>query len=666
MISINHVESTTEANICKFFARNCIPPMVRPIGEWAEKEIVIPSGPFEGYPYSLETLPYAPLLLNEFGKWAKHVVTGPSQAGKSLNAFVLVIMYYVFEKQMDVIVGIPDLNMSGDKWNDIESVISKSSYKHLLPKKGQGSKGASKVVKIEFLNGRSLRFMSGGGGDKQRAAATAQALVVTETDGLDTVSANSQEGQTKIQQLLARLNSFGDDALAFFECTVSTEDAFTWSNYKSGTASFIVHKCVDCEEYVSPEREHFVGWEDAQNVLEARENGRFSCPECGVLYSEDDRLKMNQSSVLLHRGQSITSDGEITGDIPPTDTFSFRWSAFQNLLTPMTQIAAGEWTARNSEDPEVADIARKQQVWVIPAEDPNVEKVPISDSIVRGSETGYQKRCLGLEQGELPKNTETVTAFIDCHKQFLQWSVESKYDKRIHVVDYGVFYTESPEIVGEEQAIEDAIVDLGKEISSKYPELKCGLIDAGNWPETIFKASKKLSLVWHPSHGLPKYKHPIKNDRNKKCPKDGNRHWHRSKNGRTWVVNFNPDSLKHRVHSGFLIRPLADDGSFPNGSITLFGSNPKTHTEFAKHVNAEVWITEFVKGKGVKTFWKKLRKSNHLFDCCVGNVVARLYVKSEKPKIEQAVDAQPEQAESKEGFIRKPQGRKRGFIRRRS
>ncbi len=458
LISPAATEKSTEALAIRGFLADCKPPELRPFPEWAESEIVMPSGPFEDHQFRLDRLPYSQLLLEELGKWQRHVITGPTQSGKSFHAFVLVIMYYLFERQEDVIVGIPNINMAGDKWLEgIKPVIEMSSYAHLLPQSGQGSKGGTKLTKITFANGRFLRFMSAGGNDKQSAGATARVLIVTETDGMDTVAESSQEGQTKIQQLEGRVRAFGDDAVKFFECNVSTESAFTWDEYQGGTASKIVHQCKACDAWVSPEREHLVGWEDAKDEIEAGELGRFTCPECGVFYSDEDRLEMNQGAMLVHKGQEVTPEGEIVGSLPRTNTLGFRWSAFQDLLYSTSMLSREEWVAANSEEPKVADIARLQQAWAMPAENPNVEKVPLNVEIVRGSDRRYAGRCSGLVMGDVPDNVDILTASIDCSKRELQWSVEDKVNRRIQVVEYGIFQTELPDVVGVETAVERAV-----------------------------------------------------------------------------------------------------------------------------------------------------------------------------------------------------------------
>ena len=597
---------------------------------WAEQEIIMPSGPYEDFPFLADRLPYSRLLLENLGKWPRSVITGPTQSGKSFHAFVLVIMYYLFERGESVIAGIPDINMAADKWQeDIKPVIERSSYAHLLPDIGAGSKGATKLTKITFRNGKFLRFMSSGGNDKQRAGATARILICTETDGMDVVASTSQEGQTKIQQLEGRVRAFGDEALMFFECTTSTKKAFTRREYESGTASRIVHPCKSCGEYVSPEREHLIGWKDAQDAIEAGRNGRFTCPNCGVFYSEQNRIDMNQQSVLLHAGQEIDREGNITGEIRQTDTFGFRWSGFQNLLTSTEKLCREEWTAAKAEDPVTANIARLQQVWALPAENPNVERVPLNAAIVRGSEPRFAGRLSGIPRGQVPDGNEVLTAFIDCGKRELQWAVESKLQRRIHVVDYGIFETDRPDEKADEVAVSDAVKDLIEQLNARFPDLQCGLVDSGNWPDAIRTAVSMMGGIWHPSHGLPQYRHPkLAKEGDKEIPADGSQLWHWSNVGGVWVANFNPDAIKHRIQSGLLIVPLDEHGNRPSGAVTLFGSDPNEHTDYALELTAEEWVTEFIAGKGQVSRWNPIRKRNHYFDTAVGNHVARLIVKN--------------------------------------
>jgi hypothetical protein len=128
-------------------------------------------------------------------------------------------------------------------------------------RQGGGSRGG-RVESIQFLNGATLKFMSGGGSDNSRAGFTSRVVVVTETDGMDESGGTSREAD-KITQLEARTRAYGHRKHIYLECTASTEEGRTWREYQQGTASRIVLCCPHCGDWVSPEREHLVGWKEA-------------------------------------------------------------------------------------------------------------------------------------------------------------------------------------------------------------------------------------------------------------------------------------------------------------------------------------------------------------------------------------------------------------------
>ncbi|TWT57243.1 Phage terminase large subunit (GpA) [Thalassoglobus neptunius] len=654
------------------------PRRLRPFSQWAESEIRLPSGLHEGKRYSTDRLPFTKMLLEELGKWKNHVIVGPVQSGKSLHGFILPSLYFLFERQENVILGLPDLNMAGHKWDkDIRPVIQASRYKRFLPESGQGSKQGSKVTSITFGNGAELTFMGGGGGDGQRAGATTRILIVTETEKLDEVGAKSKEGQTKIDQLIARTQGFGDEGQSFFECTVTTEDGFIWDEYCNGTRSRLFHLCKACGEWVSPEKEHLIGWEDAENEIDAHENSRFCCPNenCGILYTDEDRRQMNQDVRLVHRGQSINSKGEIVGDPPRTNTLGFRWSGFQNGLVSQGFLGRKLWLAMQSDDADIKMRARDQQDWAIPSPDPNVEKVDLDIAVVRGSHPNFLKRCNGIPQGELPKDCKHITAGIDVSRRLLQWGVECQNGQTIHCPDYGFHQNPNLDLVADEIAIEDGLRELTSALLEKYPKLSRGLIDVGNWMEDLLKIIPTLPgnvgkpedfWTWRPSHGLPKYIHPLKSEHDKtKIPKDGTRHWYQSKyqakSRRLWVFNFNANFIKGRVHRGFLIKPFDDEGNPSPGSVTLFGTNPEIHTQFARQITAEEYRVEFKRGRGNDPKWFKKRRDNHMFDVAVLNNLARSIVKYELER-NPPPPANPTQVAPASSFVRSKPG---GFVRRR-
>jgi hypothetical protein len=153
------------------FAR---PRRVRPLLDFAEQELRYPTGRFRGQKFSRTYQPATSLLMAELSLdyWLQTFVVGPHQGGKSFS-IIAWMLWCLFEKQEDVIFGLPDLGMRSTKWRkDILPMIQASAYRAMLPRSGSGSKGGVAEI-IVFQNGVSCQFMGAGGGDTQRAGATA-------------------------------------------------------------------------------------------------------------------------------------------------------------------------------------------------------------------------------------------------------------------------------------------------------------------------------------------------------------------------------------------------------------------------------------------------------------------------------------------------------------
>lgn len=315
-----------------WFLRQIKPRKLRTMRQFAEEEIVLPSGPFAGSRFRCYRQPYTGLWFDEVdsGRWSRLIATGPSQSGKTVACFVIPLAYHLFEIGETVICGIPDMDMASDKWReDILPIIERSRYRDLLPNKGAGSRGGS-VQSVQFRNGATLRFMSGGGGDKSRAGFTSRVVVITETDGMDEQGRNSREAD-KISQLIARTRAYGSRSRIYMECTVSTETGRTWREYRQGSRSRIALPCPHCRQWVSPEREHLVGWQESQAHLEAMNASRFVCPACSEPWSDQERTEANHACRLVHSEQQLDEEGNVTGDAPATDTLGFRWSAVNKI-----------------------------------------------------------------------------------------------------------------------------------------------------------------------------------------------------------------------------------------------------------------------------------------------------------------------------------------------
>lgn len=596
---------------------------IRSIEQFAEEEIVLTSGPHAGLKFRTDRHPVAKLIFAEVesGRWPRMFFTGPNQDGKTLMCFIIVVMWLLFERCERVVLGVPNMDIAADKWNlDLRPAIVSSRYEDLLPEKGGGARGGTPST-IEFKHGPVLRFMTGGGDDQSRASFTAPNVVVTETDGFDEVGSSSREG-TKFAQLEKRNLAYDDDEkLTLAECTVSTEAGRTWYEYTSGTQSRIAIKCPHCSEFVTPGREHFSGWQNAESEFEAAELAAVHCPSCGAAWTNDERLEANTHAVLVHKGQTVTKEGKVEGDPPKTSTLGFRWDCINAAVKKdrMAAVAKQEWKAANLADGEAADTAEKdlrQMHWVVPA------KSRTSD--VRAIEAvALQRRMLGtLEAGVVPDDVEFLTLGVDVGKWLLHWTLLGwRPNASPHVVDYSRVDVPSSSMA-EELSIPNALhqlkdrVDAGwqtKEGRKLFPVL--ALADAGWFQWTVLNTVSPWGEPWFGSKGYGvdqrksgEYKRDTGSkrlDSGEACAliqlKEGHQLW-----------EFDADYWKGWLHNR-MTTPMGEPGAFS----LFYSPKQNEHLAFVKHHTNERQVEDFVEGVMRKLWRNPTHLPNHWFDASV-------------------------------------------------
>jgi phage terminase large subunit GpA-like protein len=592
-------------------------PRLRTLREFAEQEIVLPTGPHEGERFKCAKQPFSRLFFDEVdsGRWRRVALTGPSQTGKTLIGLVIIIMYHLFEVGEDVIFGAPTMTIAMDKWRrDILPVVRASRYAELLPRNGAGSRGGTTDVElIEFGNGRVLRIMTGGGDDKSRSNYTARVLATTETDGLDESSEGSREAD-KVSQLEARTQAFGSRARIYHECTASLDTGRIWQEITKGTDSKISIRCPHCRHYVTPEREHLVAWQEAQDELEAGDKGRFCCPSCGTMWEEKERIAANHDCLLVHRGQEVTPDGAVTSQPPRTDTLGFRWNAANNLLVDTATVAKAEWKASRASDEDNANKKMLQFWWARP-HTPDVQTLTTIDPQV------IMKRLGDEPRGRIPSGAGRLTVGIDVGKYFCHWTAIAWLPHATpHVIEYGRLEVHSNDF-GEERAILAALREFRDGALAQGWPAEDGIrrpvmtaVDCGNWqdlildfcgesPDTIAckgfgvrqmldqrtigqRSEQGWKLVWAPpGAGYELMQNPGKPAR---------------------MLEVRADQWKSWFHAR-LKTPVGQPGA-----LTLHSGGD--HFGFAKHLVAEKKVDEFVAGKGMVERWDRVNRNNHFLD----------------------------------------------------
>lgn len=588
---------------------------LRSMRKFAEEEIIIPDGPYKGRKFSCLRQPYSGLWFDliDSGKWQRFFACGPTQSGKSLCGFVIPAMYHLFEIQETVICGLPQMDMAGDKWReDFLPAITASRFAKYLPDRGAGSRGGNPTA-IKFTNGATLKFMGGGGDDKQRSAFTARVVVITEVDGLDTAGELSREADP-ITQMEARTMSFGDRKRIYGECTVSIEQGRIWQEYIGSTKSRIALPCPHCRAFVTPGREHLTGWHDATHELEAKQHAHFCCPECAKPWTPDERRLANETAIVLHDGQTakrVRKKIVVEGDIPQTETLGFRWSAVNNLFQSPGAIGAKEWKASRSDDDEDAEKELQQFYWTIP------HKPDVEDLLPLDSQAIY-RRIVPRARGIVPEGTEVIVVGADVGQYLIHWSaIAWQKNGTGHILDYGRIEVPSQEL-GLEQGLLNGLRQLRAKVLQGYGGIPVRqvFVDSGWQTETVVKfcRERECAGLYRPTKGFGTTQY-MRQYTDPKGP-SGDIRWIGRKFHVKWVatsganlVEVDVDYWKSFIHARIAV-PLDQPGA-----LTLFDEpDRREHMSFARHLTAERQVKEFVEGKGEITRWQVIRQNNHWLD----------------------------------------------------
>lgn len=633
----------------------CELPAFRSIAQFATDEIILPpGGPKQNQPYELDTQPWSRLWFDlvQSGKFTRFAVVGPTQTGKTLTCYVIIAMYFLFERHENVGCGIPQMEMAWDKWSrDFLPVIKASRYANLIPETGIGSKGG-KFNAITFTNGATLKFVSAKGDDAKRSGITFRILVMTEIDKFDEASDNSREGDP-VSQMIARLDSYETlNSLIFMECTASLPKGRIWREYNNGSAAKIALLCPLCNTRVTPEREHLVGYIKATNEIDAREWSQFICPNCSKPWTEENRRFANMNAVLVHRGQEALPDGTIVGPLPKTLTAGFRWTAVNSMLRPAADVGGREWMARNDPDEDNSEKTMLQWVWAMPWTG-DTFGMDITEDIVAS-------RLTGLARMECPEDVESIVCQIDLHLRWHYYTIMATSENGARsIIDYGLRWNPDQAVIGPAEAIRKGLEDLVEELENReyiteggrFTSLDFGMIDGGYHQEVgvefvqgrahwrLVKGQGRDDKAGDTKYIEPKEKTPDLrpgdhwNDRRQPAIAESN-------NRRWWLLFADTDHWMHQVHGSFMSEPFLEDGKTRRpGSLAIFGTDPSEHlrkadaeivrSAYATQVCGWVWRAAASKKKGQKIGWESQYSQDHWLDttygCLVGDSVLRTY-----------------------------------------
>lgn len=396
----------------------------------------IPSGPKQGMLYDPETQPVCNLILKELDRdyWPVLLFLWSVQSGKSFS-FVNVETLYIAEVLCeDQIIGLPDKPTVKKKWKEISDLIRVSGKEWLLPKQGEGSKEGGEPTLVVFSNGARLEFMTGGTSDSGRSASTARHVCVDEIDKQG-VSQSTSEETSPIKQYQARQRAYPEHMRRFRgTSTVAGVDGFLWQSHLSGSCGRVLMPCHACGEFVYLERNSLQGWQESQSEIDAMQKAYLVCPECGNHWNESQRIVSVKKAVICHKGQKVSKNGKVIGNLPETlvGTVISNWTC-DILGKDIPEITRAEWISRAQGKPEKLELEIDQFSWVVPKQSQRSETIPITvDTILNKEQAKTRHRIV-------PDDTEQLVLGVDMHSRYIRFvaGAQTADQSATIVIDYG-------------------------------------------------------------------------------------------------------------------------------------------------------------------------------------------------------------------------------------
>lgn len=621
----------------RLFVDRARPRQIRTIRQWFETEIIIPSGPRRGEPWSADTQPVQALLLDlmDSGQFTEFVTNGPTQTGKSIVGYVGPTLYHASELRETVVLGIPGGGMVQDKWADITEILDAApNLRRLIPTTGPGSLGGQIKDSVRLGNNTRLRFMTTGGKNTGRAGYTSRVVCVTEMADFSVAGKQNSESDP-YRQIQGRSRAFDPSMRrTYAEGTVTLEHHYPWSARVGACVALIVMRCPHCKEFVQLDRENLRGFEDATDGDEAASNTYLECPKCSGKITEPQRRTMVKAARIIFEGQEIDRAGNVTGDRPRSNRLWFRYNAAHNLLVSIGEVGREEWQALQhppeSKQRREADRQISQQLWARP-----VASESITTEIKEIDFDKIAGRRFVTPANVLPQGTLHLACGIDVGVRRLHLTTLAvTASNQILVVEKSTHetgYVDESSGVDGSIAVRVALGDLVTRLRRGYIEQGTGrmvlpsriLIDNSWETDTIrqwlaamidTEPNLKRQIILARGKGINvtggKFRLPMSPGRYEIERADDQTYYVHLIGEGTMVPEacLNADVWKVRVQSA--AQALVDSP----GALLLHEGQQRDHITYIRHLFAEREKTEFDPRKGEVTRMVPVGKANHYLD----------------------------------------------------
>jgi phage terminase large subunit GpA-like protein len=135
-----------------------------------------------------------------------------------------------------------------------------------------------------------------------------------------------------------------------------------WRLWQSGTRHHWCWRCPHCQRYFVPRFNLIDGFKN-RTPLQAKREAFIRCfyADCGGVIEEKHKAAMNAAGRMVAPGQSIDSDGNVTGEAPDTSTLSFWVSGLASPFVTIGQRVETYLTALRSNESDKLQTAVNSQ-----------------------------------------------------------------------------------------------------------------------------------------------------------------------------------------------------------------------------------------------------------------------------------------------------------------
>ena len=589
------------------FGKNIYPQLTRDIATFASEEVRLPKGPRRGLLYDPDFAPFNRFIFDAIMDpyWRKVSAVGPTQNGKTLICTNIPLLYFLFEQREDVIFGLPSMDLASGMWMEkLNPVIEDSIYKDLLPTKGAGSRGGS-FSAVRFKNGVNLRFMGAGGGAEQMSSHTAKYVIMTEVDKMDQSRGEGTEADP-VSLIQNRCDAFEDSKIVM-ECTVTNEQGRIWQEAMvNGSGGEIYVPCPKCNFFQELNKEGLTF--DPESAVSAEETARYKCAKCETLWDNSMRLEALNTPKLVHRGQYIDNDGNVSGPLPPTKNFGIHYNVLHSPMQSLAKTAGQQWEADRSDLKEVKK-AMIQSKWAIPYRDEDIDREQISLTTLRklAEQSDYRLK-------EVPEWSNSLIMTVDIQKGYLFWQVEAYNVNSLDsiVYEYGT--------VDQREDTDEGFFRMMQEINEISIEIGCDMkmVDTG-YRYDLLSPWLKRNPSWYGVKGIGKGQKARLTGKKDIYKLDGIFRIRVQDDGnRIWFIEV--DNTKALVHDRYLIEGDVEGRRFVPSDVDI---------TWLKSMTAEQRVWDEL---GEDFTWEKTRRRNDYLDCASYGIAAGYFLKAKSER----------------------------------